>query len=190
MKNKRFSAQAYGSLEQKVATRYVFIVHNTVCSFEFDDALEDKLFKLEDKRFYDIAVLKSLKTLEDMNQLFHAATKDILSSGRNTVLLGANPAILLGLHGLGNLLEEENGHQWLFFTFFHSDDDTALLDPLPLDPDETEAPGAAPAETILEQKMKCLLAMTYMPFVKKVEIPLDTVITEKYLQELFEQYGA
>ncbi|MDR3275756.1 MAG: hypothetical protein LBT11_00870 [Treponema sp.] len=170
---------------EQTAPHYIFIVDNRVCSFEFDDAMEDAIFRLANKQNYRMELWKDMKAAE---RFFYDAVGEILESKRTTVLLGANPFLLKWLHTAGEGLAEERGCKWLFVSFFHSDEDTAQLEPaltLTLEPNPVLT---RTGETALDQKAGTLLAMAALPFVKKVEIPLDKIITEQYLQELFEEY--
>jgi len=152
---------------------YVFILWNPVCSFEFDKQVDDSIIKVFDELLYNP---ERFKSAEEGSAHFSALMYRLMDMKSNLVLMEFNPSLALGLETAAKEFGKRWGTRWLVLSFFHSDEDTLKL---PQTDDYADS---------LEQKADWLLAMNNVPFVKKVEIPLDAVITEEDIRGWFKEY--
>lgn len=154
---------------------YVFILWNPVCSFEFDNQVDDGIVKVFDERLYNPS---KFKNSEEASAVFTAVMNRLMEMKNNTVLMEFNVPLANGLAMAAEEFNKRWGSRWLCLSFFHSDEDTLKL---------PKTGGDCYAD-VLEQKLDWIMAMNEVPFVKKVEIPLDAVITAKHLRDWFKEY--
>jgi hypothetical protein len=154
---------------------YVFILWNPVCSFELDKDLDDGIVKVIDERLYHPDLFKDS---EEANAVFSAIMYKLMEMENNVVLMEFNVPLAKGLAAAAKEFYERYGSRWLCLSFFHSDEDTLKL----------PKTGGDQYADVLDQKLDWVLAMTEVPFVKKVEIPLDAVITAEDLKGWFKEY--
>jgi len=161
--------------EKKEKPDYLFILWNPVCSFEFDKQLEDGIVKVIDDRLYHP---DKFKDNEEANAVFNALIWRLVDMENNLVLMEFNLPLAKGLEDAAKMFRQKYGSRWLALSFFHSDEDTLKL----------PKPDGTDYADILEQKLDWIMAMNDVPFVKKIEIPLDAVIKKKDLMRWFKEY--
>jgi len=154
---------------------YVFILWNPVCSFEFDRKTDDIITRVFDEKLYNPG---KFKDSEEASARFNAVVWRLLEMRSNLVLMEFNIPLAMGLADAAKDIRRRWGSRWLALSFFHSDEDTLKLSP----------PAAEDYPDILEQKIDWIMAMNEVPFVKKVEIPLDMVITARDIRRWFKEY--
>jgi hypothetical protein len=156
---------------------YFFIVDNSICSFEFDGDLEKNVYKIFDDPLYTVRDDEATCTVEKIMALFKDATDKLFADGRTTVLVKHDWLMLDGLRQFAIQFDQQFASRWVFVSFFHSDADTLKL---PVSDSEYAGP--------IDEKADCLLDLAYFPLIKKVEIPLDMVLTWDYIQDLFKEH--
>jgi hypothetical protein len=153
-------------------------VDNPLCSFEFDEELEEGVYKFSYERMYKLRDETDNFNSETVSALFTEDMNTLVADGRTTVFVKWDKDILEGFKRAADDYDQYFASRWVFVTFFHDDEDTRKL------------PASNPANgDSLDGKAEWLLAMAETPFIKKVEIPLDKVLTLDYIKELFQTYA-
>jgi hypothetical protein len=148
-----------------------------MCSFEFDEEMEGVVYKFNGERLYNLKNTPDKYNSDTVSALFTEEMNKLIDSGLTTVFVKYDWNILDGLKRVADDYNRLFASRWVFVSFFHDDKDTLKL---PV----SGPPYAGP----IDQKADWLLDMAELPFIKKVEIPLDTVLTWDYIKELFQEY--
>jgi len=178
MDNRRFNylfAKIDLPPEERQMADYVFIFWNPVSSFELEKKLEDGIIRVFDAKLYSPS---RFKNNEEANDHFNAVMRGLLLRQSNLVLLQYNVPLARGIADAAKVFREKYDSRWLALSFFHSDEDTLKL----------PKPSSERYADIIEQKVDCIMAMDEVPFVKKVEIPLDAVIKQNDIRRWFKEY--
>ncbi|MDR3324529.1 MAG: hypothetical protein LBS82_00880 [Spirochaetaceae bacterium] len=144
--------------------------------------MEEHLYRFNSDRLYYMEKYvddpKSI-TSESASVIFNEEMQKLFADPMRTLVFAKSQmSVIGGLKLAANEYERRFASHWFFVSFFHNDKDTAKL---PV----THPRYADP----IEEKAQWILDMTEFPFVKKVEIPLDKVITLKYLKKLFRDFA-
>jgi hypothetical protein len=126
------------------------------------------IYRISDKRFFDMALYTNLKSFM---AIFNANFENALQSGKAVFTLGYNH---LMAQVIKVCLEKYFGDclfAWKIVSFFHDDADTAKI-------------IYADGQNALNDKSVILLDMLNYPFIQKIEIPYNAVITTEYLADL------
>jgi hypothetical protein len=155
---------------------YLFIVDHPVCSFEIDDEMKKNVYRFSPERIYKLRENDNYSS-ETASPIFDEEMHKLIDDGRTTVLVKYDPDFIKGYKHAADDYDRLFASRWVFVTFFHGDDDTRKL---PVNGPDYDGP--------IDQKAEWLLDIAELPFLKKVEIPLDMVLTWDYIKDLFQEH--
>jgi hypothetical protein len=155
----------------------LFIVDNPVCSFEFGEDIEEGVYRFSYEGIYKLRDETNNYNSETASAEMTKEMDKLVASGRPIVFVQWDWDMLKGFKHAAEDFYKHFASRWVFVSFFHNDVDTRKL-PVS-DPDFADP---------IEEKADWLLDMTEFPFIKKVEIPLNAVLTLDYVKELFQEY--
>jgi hypothetical protein len=150
--------------------RKVVIYRHSFVNLKLDKAALKRAFFFDDKNFPDKITLEEFKKYRD---LFMEKVEPVLKE-KNIFVFDFNFMNSLILHGIKTRMEKLGMAFWLFVSFFNDDSENIK--------------NGKNAEAIIDKKVKLLEDMMTFPYIQKIEIAADGVITEQYLLELFEDY--
>ncbi|GHV75210.1 hypothetical protein AGMMS49942_00310 [Spirochaetia bacterium] len=163
---KRFTVAEASYIISEIKDQSVaFVFVHPVCVFTYAQELLPKIYLMDDPRLEDEAVLADQKSHVE---LFSEHLSEAFSKSKPFIVLPYHPLLAAWVSLLLPFIDKKVNIQAL--SFFHSDDDTKNYDP---------KYGAA----ALDAKFEVLRSMIDFPFIKKLEILPNTVITEDYLRE-------
>jgi hypothetical protein len=144
------------------------ILEHPAALYHLSPALE--MYRMRDSRFNDFATYLSLQTFVPVfNENFEKA----LQSGEPIITMPYTPLMAKVLQVCLQKYYSGFLDSWLCVSFFNNDDDTAKI---------TLFNGEKP----LEYKAELLKELLDYPFIKKIEIPYDYLITYPSLYQLIE----
>jgi hypothetical protein len=155
----------YHSLED-VPLGNVIIFEHARSVYRFDPSLD--LYRIDDKRFLDLANYIDLKVFVE---LFSENFEKALESHRSVFTLVYNALMAKVLKICLDKYFSDMLHLWHTVTFFHDNETTAKI----------KLPGG---ENALSDKIYLLGDMSHFPYIKKIEIPYNALITAPYLTDL------
>jgi hypothetical protein len=149
----------------------VFVFTHLTSSYSYDKETEDKVYYMDDPRLDDPDKLPDQKTY---TALFFKYFGEALEKGKPVIELPYNPYMAFMLSHLKAELESHKAANILAVSFFHSDS-------------EVQARGDKYGKIALEMKFQIINSMIAYPFIKKVEIPIDEVVTGDFLKDLMKE---
>jgi hypothetical protein len=111
---------------------------------------------------------------ETYDKLFFQYLGEAVEKGKAIIELPYNPYMAFLLSGLTTDVEKRKITNILTVSFFHSDQDI-------------ESRSDTYREFALEMKFQAIDSMIRYPFIKKIEIPLDEVLTGDFFRELMQE---
>jgi hypothetical protein len=136
--------------------------------YRYSPALE--VYRMQDTRLNDFAIYLSFNTFAPVfNENFEKA----LESGMPVIAVPYTPVMAEVLQVCLHKYFSEVLDKWLCVSFFHSDDDTAKI-------------SLASGESPVEYKYTVLNGLLKYPYIKKIEIPFNTLLTYPSLYQLVE----
>jgi hypothetical protein len=144
------------------------IFEHPAALYRYSPALE--MHQIHDPRFDDFSTYLDLQTfITVFNETFEKA----LQSGMPVITIPYTPLMARVLHVCLHKYYSGLLDHWLCVSFFHDDKDTAKI---------TLASGESP----LDYKVEILKELLVFPFIKKIEIPYDFLLTYPSLYNLLE----
>jgi hypothetical protein len=144
------------------------IFEHPISLYRYSPALE--MYRIRDTRFDDFTTYLDLHAfITVFNENFEKA----LQSDKPVITMPYTPLMAKVLQTCLHKYFSGFLDNWLCVSFFHDDDDTAAI---------TLAGGDSP----LEYKIELLEQMLGFPFIKKIEIPRNLLLTYPSLYQLIE----
>jgi hypothetical protein len=144
------------------------ILEHPAAMYRLSPALE--MYRMRDSRFNDFATYLSLQTFVPVfNENFEKA----LQSGMPIITMPYTPLMAKVLQACLDKYFSGSMDNWLCVSFFNNDNDTAKI-------------ILSGGESPLEYKAELLKELPDYPFIKKIEIPYDYLITYPSLYQLIE----
>jgi hypothetical protein len=135
----------------------------------YDFAPNVDLYRINDTRLYDITLYANVKTfMKVFNENFEKA----LQSLKTVIAVGYNHVMAQTIQICINTYFSDCLDGWRSAAFFHDDVETQNI---------TYEDG----ENALQEKCLIIEDMLNFPFIKKIEIPYNAIITMPFLNSLF-----
>jgi hypothetical protein len=166
MKNIVVPPSLIKKLPRKTAKFIVFVFTHLISSYSYAEEIEDKLYFMDDPRLEDYDNLPDQKTYTD---LFFKYLGEALEKARPIIELPYNPYTGFLLSIFKKTVERNKASNILAVSFFHPD---------------SEVQGRADeySKFALDMKFETINSMIAYPYIKKIEIPIDEVITGDFLK--------
>jgi hypothetical protein len=142
-------------------------------AFSYSEDLADKLYSMDDPRLEDPEAAADQKAY---TRLFFEYLCRALENGKPLIELPYNPYLAWLLSLFIDHAGKEDGAKFLVVSFFHSDKD--------LQKRLGQNAGLA-----INMQLITLKAMLNDPLIKKIEIPIDAVITDAFMKGLMQENG-
>lgn len=144
------------------------ILEHPAAMYRLSPALE--MYRMRDSRFNDFATCLDPKTFVPV---FNVNFEKALQSGMPIITMPYTPIMAKVLQVCLHKYFGDSLETWLCVSFFNNDNDTAKI-------------TFANDESPLEYKAVLLDSLLTFPFIKKIEIPYDYLITYPSLYQLIE----
>jgi hypothetical protein len=168
MKNFILPSALKTKLPQLTIEYMVFVFTHLTSSYSFAKDIEDKVYYMDAPRLDDPDHLPDEATYR---KLFFQYLEEAVEQGKAIIELPYNPYMAFLLSGFTTEVEKRKITNVLTVSFFHSDQDV-------------QSRADIYREFALEMKFQAIASMIRYPFIKKIEIPLDEVLTGDFLRDL------
>ncbi|MDR1249412.1 MAG: hypothetical protein LBK63_08940 [Treponema sp.] len=146
----------------------VFVFTHLTSSYSYAEDIEDKVYYMDDSRLDDP---DDLPDQETYRKLFFQYLCEALEKGKAIIELPYNPYMAFLLSVFKTEIEKRKLTNILTVSFFHTDQDI-------------ESRADEYREAALEINFQAMASMIKYPFIKKIELPIDAVLTGDFLRDL------
>jgi hypothetical protein len=144
------------------------VLENPVAFYRYSPALE--MYRMRDTRFNDFATYLDFHTFM---QVFNENFEKALQSKMPIITMPYTPLMAKVLQVCLHKYYSGYLDYWLCVSFFHDDEDTKKI-------------SLAGGDDPLEYKLELLKELIEYPYIKKIEIPYDYLLTYPSLYQLIE----
>ncbi|MDR0474896.1 MAG: hypothetical protein LBH43_14625 [Treponema sp.] len=157
----------------KLTRPCIFIFRHEASIFDFIPSLSNEIYYFNDSKF---VIVNKDTNIDEHAKLFVDYLKKGLLSNHTIFVLDFNPANAFCVYILTVLAPENYPIKQHSISFFHDDNTTSHL---------SSDDGAS----ILDLKSNILVDMLDFPYIKKIEIPINSLLTKENILEMLEDKG-
>jgi hypothetical protein len=157
------------------------ILESLSTEFTLSPELDDVVFNIAGIPYSPPRTQRDIEALDEFKKLCYEKIYEAIDTHYSIILLNSTPLTLQVLKELREKPDKPNASDWLILSFFH-DDEELKSNKVKVTDFEYLNP-----QILIDDKNKDFNRLSDYPFIKRILIPHDFLITSYYLKSLFEK---